>query len=237
MVRLQSGVQYRKIKAGPGKSFPKRSAKCLLNYTSTTPTLTPEARGLKETEWEAFDKGQKMFDCRKTPIKGWWEVLQRMVAGDEWEVYVPAELGFDKDSSHDRVDAGDPLIFRLTLMEIHGPQKRAHACNIYTKKHCNQREIKELKTFGPKDPDELELILHDINMKLDDENILKEGQRQALYWMRPMLKKILQARKNGDVIWDPEKEHVPLEPGEKDPREEQEAQEEGEEEKGKAAEL
>ena len=49
-------------------------------------------------------------------IRGWTEAMQLMREGDEWELYIPSELGYGNSNRGQYIKAGDVLIFTLNLI-------------------------------------------------------------------------------------------------------------------------
>mgnify|MGYP006115698171 CR=1 FL=1 len=48
-----------------------------------------------------------------------------MVAGDQWELYIPSELGYGEDGSAPDIGGGDVLVFTLHMLKINGATKPA----------------------------------------------------------------------------------------------------------------
>ena len=51
-------------------------------------------------------------------IEGWTSVLQYMVEGDRWEVYIPSDLGYGKQGSNS-IPGNSTLIFDMQLVKIY----------------------------------------------------------------------------------------------------------------------
>jgi hypothetical protein len=64
--------------------------------------------------------------------------LKRMVEGDEWELYVPEAT----DSSTTTVE--DAHLIRIKFLQMGETTDKVYAltCNLRTKEHCNERELK-----------------------------------------------------------------------------------------------
>ena len=58
---------------------------------------------------------------RKQVIKGWSEALQLMRKGDEWEIYVPSELGYGDGGRGAHIKGGDVLVFRVEVLSVAEP--------------------------------------------------------------------------------------------------------------------
>lgn len=102
---LPSGLQYKVLAEGSGPS-PRATDTVKVRYRGTL------VNGIE-------------FDSRGTPtavkvdsaIKGWAEALQLMKTGAKWQLFVPAELAYDKRPSS-RIPAGSTLIFEMELVSI-----------------------------------------------------------------------------------------------------------------------
>jgi len=109
---LPSGLQYKVIKPGSGKS-PK---------ASDTVTVKYEGR-LADKEGTVFDSSDKhggpaSFQVDGV-IKGFSEALQLMKVGAKWEVYIPANLGYGATPPPgSRITPNAPLVFDLELVEV-----------------------------------------------------------------------------------------------------------------------
>jgi FKBP-type peptidyl-prolyl cis-trans isomerase len=103
------GIQYRVIKSGKGAQPGHRDC-ATVNYKGT------------------FIDG-KVFDQSKPKepvtfpvggvIAGWTEALQMMHAGDEWELVIPAGLGYGKTGTPGGpIPGGATLIFDVELLKV-----------------------------------------------------------------------------------------------------------------------
>jgi FKBP-type peptidyl-prolyl cis-trans isomerase len=51
-------------------------------------------------------------------IPGWREALFKMKAGDEWQIVVPADLGYGDDGIEGIIPPDQTLVFRVRLMKV-----------------------------------------------------------------------------------------------------------------------
>ena len=51
-------------------------------------------------------------------VEGWQTVLQHMVEGDRWEVYIPSDLGYGEQGSNS-IPGNSTLIFDMQLVKIY----------------------------------------------------------------------------------------------------------------------
>lgn len=105
---LPSGVQYKVLKAGTGKS-PKASDVVEVNYRGTF---------IDGTEFDASAKhgGSATFPANQV-IPGWTEVLQKMKIGDKFQVFIPSEMAYDVEG-RDGIPPNSTLIFEIELLKI-----------------------------------------------------------------------------------------------------------------------
>lgn len=109
VITLESGLQYKVLKSGSGKS-PKLSSSVEAHYSG---------RLLDGTEFDSSYKRGKPFTASVTGvIKGWTEILQLMKEGDKWEVYIPSELAYGERGSGPIIGPNAALIFEMELIKV-----------------------------------------------------------------------------------------------------------------------
>ena len=112
-VKLPSGLRYRVIKSGTGRT------------PTPADTVTVSYRGTL-VDGFVFDE-TKEGETANLPvarlIAGWREALTLMKEGDEWELVVPAELGYGKARSGD-IPGNQTLIFQMHLIRVLQPGAR-----------------------------------------------------------------------------------------------------------------
>ena len=106
---LESGVQYKILKAGTGP-VPTASQKVKVHYEGRT------------LDGNVFDSSYKRgeptdFRCNQV-IKGWTEALTHMPVGSTWEVYIPYHLAYGERGAGDDIKPFSMLIFKIELLEI-----------------------------------------------------------------------------------------------------------------------
>jgi FKBP-type peptidyl-prolyl cis-trans isomerase len=109
VVTRPSGLQYRVIKAGHGKT-PKASDMVQVTYKGWLIDNT------------VFD-GTKPGDTAEFPanrlIPGWVEALSLMKEGDEWELVIPSNLAYGERGAGDGlIPANQVLVFDMTLIKV-----------------------------------------------------------------------------------------------------------------------
>jgi FKBP-type peptidyl-prolyl cis-trans isomerase FklB len=106
---LASGLQYKVIKNGKGKS-PK-----------TTDTVTANYRGTLINGTE-FDSSYKRGEPVKFPVNGvipgWTEALKMMKPGAKWQLFIPANLAYGERGASPVIGPNETLIFDIELLSI-----------------------------------------------------------------------------------------------------------------------
>lgn len=105
---LPSGLQYKVIKEGTGKT-PAPDDKVKTHYRGTF------------TDGKEFDNSYKRNQPAEFPvkgvIKGWTEALQLMKEGCKWELYIPANLAYGEKGRRG-IPPNSTLIFEMELLEV-----------------------------------------------------------------------------------------------------------------------
>jgi FKBP-type peptidyl-prolyl cis-trans isomerase len=109
IVTLPSGLQYRIIKNGAGKS-PKADEIIVCHYTGTL---------IDNTKFESSYDGGKPFKAFPSGvIPAWREALPKMKVGSIWELYVPYNLGYGSGGIKDKVPPFSTLIYEIELLKV-----------------------------------------------------------------------------------------------------------------------
>jgi FKBP-type peptidyl-prolyl cis-trans isomerase len=114
-VTLPSGVQYRILTAGSGKT-PSVDDTVVSHYRLTL------VDG-KEID-SSYARGEPLTMPVKGGIKGWSEVLQLMPVGSKWQVVVPPQLGYGERGAGGTIGPNSTLVFEIELISIKSPQLR-----------------------------------------------------------------------------------------------------------------
>jgi FKBP-type peptidyl-prolyl cis-trans isomerase FklB len=106
---LPSGLQYRVIQAGTGKS-PKATDEVTAHYRGTL---------IDGTE---FDSSYRRGKPETLPIggviAGWTEALQLMQEGAKWQLFVPSNLAYGERGAGRDIGPQATLIFEIELISI-----------------------------------------------------------------------------------------------------------------------
>jgi FKBP-type peptidyl-prolyl cis-trans isomerase len=101
-----SGLQYRVIKSGSGKS-PKATDTVSVNYKGTL------------TNGKVFDANDGATFPVNGVIPGWTEALQLMKEGDKWELVIPSKLAYGERGTPDGTIApNSTLVFEVELVSV-----------------------------------------------------------------------------------------------------------------------
>jgi FKBP-type peptidyl-prolyl cis-trans isomerase FklB len=116
VITLPSGLQYKVLRAGKGKS-PKKTDTVNTHYHGTL------------IDGTVFDSSVE----RKQPISfrvdgviaGWTEALQKMKVGDKWQLVIPPKLAYGERGTPDgAIGPNNVLVFEVELLDIEdAPEK------------------------------------------------------------------------------------------------------------------
>jgi FKBP-type peptidyl-prolyl cis-trans isomerase FklB len=85
VVKLPSGLMYKELVAGVGKT-PTADSPCACHYAGTL---------IDGTEFDSsYKRGAPTTFAPNQVIKGWTEAMQLMKEGGKWELYIPSELAY-----------------------------------------------------------------------------------------------------------------------------------------------
>lgn len=83
---LPSGVRYKVMAEGAGKKSPGPNDQCKVHYQGSLISGKVFDSSIK--------RGQPATFAPSGVIRGWTEILQLMVEGDQWEIYIPSDLAY-----------------------------------------------------------------------------------------------------------------------------------------------
>lgn len=106
---LASGLQYKIIQAGTGKT-PLATDTVETNYKGTL---------INGTEFDSsYKRGQTATFPVNGVIKGWTEALQLMKEGAKWELYIPSDLAYGERGAGQLIGPNATLIFEIELIKV-----------------------------------------------------------------------------------------------------------------------
>jgi FKBP-type peptidyl-prolyl cis-trans isomerase len=106
---LESGLQYKVIKAGNGKK------------PTLSDTVTTHYRGtlIDGTEFDSsYRRGQPATFPVRGVIPGWTEALQLMEVGAKWQLFIPPNLAYGERGAGRNIGPNATLIFEIELISI-----------------------------------------------------------------------------------------------------------------------
>jgi FKBP-type peptidyl-prolyl cis-trans isomerase FklB len=106
---LQSGLQYKVIKAGIGKK-PKLNDYVTTHYRGTL---------IDGTEFDSSYKRRQSATFQVSGvIPGWTEALQLMEEGAKWQLFIPPNLAYGERGAGSVIGPNATLIFEIELISI-----------------------------------------------------------------------------------------------------------------------
>jgi FKBP-type peptidyl-prolyl cis-trans isomerase FklB len=109
VVSTPSGLQYKILKEGSGK-MPGASDNVTVHYTG---------RLLDGTIFDSsVQRGTPASFSVNGVIRGWTEALQLMKEGDQWELYIPANLAYGERGAGAQIPPYATLIFEVELIKV-----------------------------------------------------------------------------------------------------------------------
>jgi FKBP-type peptidyl-prolyl cis-trans isomerase FklB len=109
VVTLPSGLQYKVLAAGKGKS-PVATDNVTVHYKGTL---------IDGSEFDSSVKRGKPATFRADRvIAGWKEALLLMEPGAKWQLFIPAKLGYGERGAGSKIPPNATLIFEVELLSI-----------------------------------------------------------------------------------------------------------------------
>lgn len=109
IVKRDSGLLYRELRAGEGES-PTAAQAVTVHYRGTL---------IDGTQFDStYDRDQPATSPVNGFIPGWVEALQLMKPGAKWELFIPADLAYGADGAPPAIPPGAALRFEIELLEV-----------------------------------------------------------------------------------------------------------------------
>jgi FKBP-type peptidyl-prolyl cis-trans isomerase len=106
---LPSGLQYREITPGKGKS-PKTSDTVTTHYKGTL---------IDGTEFDSsYKRGEPLSFPVSGVIAGWTEALQLMKEGAKWQLFIPSSLAYGERGAGGVIGPDTTLVFEVELISV-----------------------------------------------------------------------------------------------------------------------
>ena len=109
VVNLPSGLQYKVIREGSGRS------------PGVTDTVTVHYRGtlIDGTEFDSsYSRGKPATFGVSRVIAGWTEALQLMKEGAKWQLFIPPDLAYGEKGAGSKIPPNSSLIFDVELISV-----------------------------------------------------------------------------------------------------------------------
>ena len=108
VVTLPSGLEYKVVASGPaGGASPKAGDIIKVHYEGKLVS--------GEVFDSSFERGKPLIMPLADLVPAWMEAIPKMKVGDEWMLYVPAELGYGPRGAGP-IPPNSVLIFRVKLL-------------------------------------------------------------------------------------------------------------------------
>jgi FKBP-type peptidyl-prolyl cis-trans isomerase FklB len=109
VITLPSGLQYKVIKKGAGKT-PKATDTVTVHYLGSL---------INGTEFDSsYRRGQPASFKVNGVIRGWTEALQLMQEGAKWQLFIPSDLAYGERAAGRDIGPYSTLIFEVELISI-----------------------------------------------------------------------------------------------------------------------
>lgn len=109
VVQTDSGLQYKVIKAGTGKS-PTKDSTVVVHYRGSL---------INGKEFDSsFSRGEPATFKVGGVIPGWQEALQLMKEGARWQVFIPPQLAYGERGAGNAIGPNEALIFEVELISV-----------------------------------------------------------------------------------------------------------------------
>jgi FKBP-type peptidyl-prolyl cis-trans isomerase FklB len=106
---LPSGLQYKVVKAGSGKS-PQAADTVRVHYHGTL---------IDGTVFDSsVERGEPISFGVREVIPGWTEALQLMKEGDKWQLFIPSKLAYGEAAAGPKIGPNSTLVFEVELLAI-----------------------------------------------------------------------------------------------------------------------
>jgi len=109
VVALESGLQYKVLKAGDGRK-PAAADTVVCHYRGTLVDGTEFDSSLRRNKPATF--------ALKRVIKGWSEALQLMPVGSKWQLSIPPNLAYGARGARQKIGPNATLLFEVELLSI-----------------------------------------------------------------------------------------------------------------------
>ncbi|HWD29375.1 MAG TPA: FKBP-type peptidyl-prolyl cis-trans isomerase [Rhizomicrobium sp.] len=106
---LPDGLQYRVINAGHGKA---------VAHPTDIVTVTYKGWTIDKHVFDRTEHGETRDFPVGQLIPGWTEALMKMHVGDEWQIVIPADLGYGAEGAGADIGPNQTLVFNMQLINV-----------------------------------------------------------------------------------------------------------------------
>lgn len=112
VVKRPSGLQYRVLQTGTGKSVTSGSDMVTVTYKGWT---------INGKVFDQTPPGQTAKFPAGRLIPGWVEALSLMKEGDEWQLVIPSDLAYGARGAGADIPPNQTLVFDMKLIAVNAP--------------------------------------------------------------------------------------------------------------------
>jgi FKBP-type peptidyl-prolyl cis-trans isomerase FklB len=109
VVTTSSGLQYKVVTAGQGKQ---------IHGPDDVVTVTYKGWTIDGHVFDQTQPGQTASFPAGRLIRGWVEALKLMHEGDEWQLVIPAKLGYGEAGAGADIGPNQTLVFNMKLVSV-----------------------------------------------------------------------------------------------------------------------
>ena len=113
VITTASGLQYKVIAVGHGKQ---------ISGPANVVTVTYKGWTIDGHVFDQTPSGQTASFPAGRLIPGWVEALKLMREGDEWQLVIPAELGYGAEGAGADIGPNQTLVFDMKLISVGPPR-------------------------------------------------------------------------------------------------------------------
>ena len=113
VITTASGLQYKVISVGHGKQ---------ISGPANVVTVTYKGWTIDGHVFDQTPTGQTASFPAGRLIPGWVEALKLMREGDEWQLVIPAELGYGAEGAGADIGPNQTLVFDMKLISVGPPR-------------------------------------------------------------------------------------------------------------------
>jgi FKBP-type peptidyl-prolyl cis-trans isomerase len=111
--KTADGLMYRVVKAGNGPTAQSPQDIATVTYKGST---------IDGKIFDQTEPGQPRSFPVGRLIPGWVEALSMMKEGDDWELAIPASLGYGAQGAGDAIPPNQTLVFEMHLLKVQPAQ-------------------------------------------------------------------------------------------------------------------